>query len=236
MASTPRKKDLSVPRVSEKQKVVSSVPKKLTLEKSLIPNNKKSNSKKSAKSSVRVTRTPISLTQDTAVTETKIIINNGTKKKEKGKSVVVRSKFNLALLSPYRLPVPNEQLVSATARYAGIFMVVVGGFFSLLNLNFVNGDFVKFDAISQKAELSGSLMLTSPTLSTTQPEVQFITISNEPLHGTVEAKLRVDGVMQIAIRAVRGDLEYPLGYMERVTPTDAYWIYSWNTTELQDGD
>jgi len=236
MASTPRKKDLSVPVVSENKKVIRSVPKKLNLEKSLIRNTKKNNSKKSAKSTVRVTRTPISLSQDTAVTETKINIYNGTKKKEKGKSVIVSSKFNLALLSPYRLPVPNEQLVSATARYAGIFLIVVGGFFSLLNLNFVNGDFVKFDTISQKAELSGSTINTSSTLSTTQPEVQFITISSEPLHGTVEAKLRVDGVTQIAIRAVRGDLEYPLGYMERVSSTDAYWIYSWNTTELQDGD
>ena len=240
MASTPRKKDLSVPRVSEKvsekQKVVSSVPKKLTLEKSLIPNNKKSNSKKSAKSNVRVTRTPISLTQDTAVTETKIIINNGTKKKEKDKSVVVRSKVNLALLSPYRLPVPNEQLVSTSARYAGIFLVVVGGFFSLLNLHFVNGDFASFDAISQKAELSGSTINTSPTLATTQPAVQFVSIANEALHGTVEVKLRVDNITQISIKVIKENIEYPLGYMLRISGSDSYWSYLWDTTQLEDGD
>lgn len=236
MASTPRKKDLSVSKVSEKQKVISSVPKKLTSKKSLERNNKKNNSKKSVKSTVSVTRAPISLTQDTAVTEAKIIISNGTKKKEKEKSVVVRSKINLALLSPYRLTVPNEQLVSGTARYAGIFLVVVGGLFSLLNLDFVNGDFAKFDAISQKAELSGSTINVSPTLATTEPEVQFVSISNEPLHGTVEVKLRVDNITQISIKAIKENIEYPLGYMLRINNSDSYWSYLWDTTQLQDGD
>ena len=62
-----------------------------------------------------------------------------------------KSVYALALLSPYRFPVPVDQIAHGAVRFGGVFFVIVGAFFTLL---FASSSF------------SGSLQTASLTSST----------------------------------------------------------------------
>ncbi len=196
--------------------------------------------KEKAKSLLRLTRA-----KDTSK-KTRIVITDNTKEISKPvipkvteTGVVARSQMQLALLSPFRFPIPREQFVGSVARYAGVFFVVIGGFFSLLNLPYATGTF----DMSQQAQLYGSGATTTETLdggilpgTDIQPDPNINVEGGDTVSLVVPVTITVPHANEVKVilkDTSTGHL-IPLGSALKIDSST--WRYYWNTTAFHDGE
>ncbi len=177
---------------------------------------------------------------------TRIAITDNTKKNTKSvtqkvaeTSVIARSQMQLALLTPFRFPMPREQFVGSVARYAGVFFVVVGGFFSLINLPYANGTF-----LPQQAETYSAI--TTTTVSTTdggmlagtdiKPEPKIFVEGGDTISSIVPITLTVPHASEVKVILSDKDTGklIPLGSAVKIDPLT--WRYYWKTTDFHDGE
>ncbi len=168
-------------------------------------------------------------------------------------SLTKRLPLGLAILSPYRFPLDVHTQVIKTARYSGVFFVVLGAIFTLF---FANG---AFSVEGQMAQLTNALTQTVATSSTTgipgtlaslncqdplvyqslycrdkvdiKPPASFdIANRDSDLKGTVKIKLNVSYAQRVKLMATNKNngTSVELGLMKSISP-DA-WEFYWNTT------
>ncbi len=95
---------------------------------------KKSSTKK------KMPSTHIQLTEEQQDKKAKVTITDNTNIVEK-RTIGPRTPLQLAQLSPFRFPLVQDKMVSTVARIAGVFFVMLGAVFSLLNLPYATGGY-----------------------------------------------------------------------------------------------
>lgn len=193
----------------------------------------------------------------------KICITDNTKKcppLAPDAKVIVRSNLALALLSPFRFPMLREErFIAGTARYAGVFFVLVGGFFSLLNLEYASGTIAGLVGIPHQAQVidgAGGTALTTTTSGsgdatayTISPNYTMTSASNP----TPDVRIAVEGqgtlLVSMAIVMVNvpdasevkllAERKYDgavvsLGAAFKIDPST--WRFYWDTKQYPDGE
>lgn len=145
-----------------------------------------------------------------------------------GVGVRLPHKVSLAALNPFRLPVNPEQLALGTARYAGIFFVMAGGFFTLFHLHHLDMELLASHSFSQQAANTNT--------STVSGEVVFDVPSDTAVSGTIDLHMKIDSAEQVyvSIQARSSDAAYGLGEAEQIDASN--WIKKWDTTAYPDGE
>lgn len=151
------------------------------------------------------------------------------------KPIVSRERLEIAFLTPFRFPLDYDRLASQTARYTGIFFVIVGAIFTLINMQQLNGYFTSLDSahLGQRATLvctdpnnpetctesattsssggsPGTLQCTNPTQPgfnelVCQPSVEFITERRDVVSGTVSITFAVSHAQSVKAMAFRNE-------------------------------
>lgn len=173
--------------------------------------------------------------RDSRKVELKIADNTETKLKT---SIISRSKLQIASLSQFRFPIQNVKLLSSVARYTGVFFVIVGTFFSLVNLQFATG---MIGDSSQQALLTDSTMTISGTNDTTTnttvimdptPVAQFRILDTAPLHGIVTMEVVVERALEVKVQILRSGSSLGVYPTARVSGSVTDWFFNWNTIEF----
>lgn len=180
---------------------------------------------------------------------------------------ILRSKHSaataLALLSPYRFPIDAEKLATATARYSGVFFVMIGACFTLLYA----------DATLNSSSLQASVLSTSglterlePALDTTlsieastqevkvdcQSRDNFlhalcaslvdqrphadISLPSEVVKESVQLKIKVPFAQSVTITAYNRTQKRELILGKASKVSDDTWEMYWPTSQYDDGD
>jgi hypothetical protein len=172
------------------------------------------------------------------------------------KRIALRPIFNLLRLSSQRFPVDIEIQAIKTARYGGMFFVVIGAIFTLF---FANG---AFSTDTQLASVSGGIAEIATSSSAedsaviqvncqdpllfqslacrdrvdTSPEVQFEIIDRtKDQKGTVKVTVHVPYAQRVKLFALHKNdgASFTLGLMNSVAADS--WEFYWNTTTVDDG-
>lgn len=149
------------------------------------------------------------------------------------REVAVRVSTSLALLSPFRFPVDQQHLLTQTARYAGVFFVIVGAIFALYHTPALQ----PLGAGEYLASVTTSGTTTPGTISTLlNPDVTFDVNGGRPLKGTVKVTYRVLGATAITGQAYYKDGDTSIVNIGNpIKVNDDTWILEWNTTLHPDG-
>jgi hypothetical protein len=93
-----------------------------------------------AKRNFLVGKIPFSFIRSRFQKKVPVSILETTKGKSKKTALIGRREIVPAIRSPFRFPIlPPERHLATTARVAGVFLVIAGAFFSLLNLQYATG-------------------------------------------------------------------------------------------------
>ena len=205
--------------------------------------SKKTNNKKSLSSKIAITSTNV-------LSKKAIKIVNNTQVK-KNTALTLPKNTQIRVLSPFRFPAIRTIQVSLVARVVGVFLVFIGGFFSLINFQYihVSSNFVGIHKQlattldSTTTSTTTSTIISSGTTSTlstttdTTPDVQIHVESTDlTLSATVPISIVVPDAQEIIVIAEdrsTGNL-LVLGNALRVDTTT--WRYYWNTTIYPNGE
>ncbi len=169
---------------------------------------------------------------------------------------IAHNKVQLALLSPFRFPIDNDRLASQVARFAGVFFVVVGAIFTILNLEYVDsetfgmrGSYNVAETISTDYNCTDSsspnynpTYCTASTTSgvtnpppTSNPPVDIVLDAREPFANTVPVNIFVPYATEVIVYAkhMQGMNKYSLGAATKVSDTS--WRFYWQTMQYPDG-
>lgn len=169
----------------------------------------------------------------------------------------------LALLSPYRFPVDAEKLATATARYSGIFFVVIGACFTLLYADAtLNRDSLPASVLSTSGILEKLEPVAATNISTgtagqetkidcqskdnflnslcasivdQSPDVE-ISMQGGSLKDSVQLKVKVPFAQNVTLMAYSKTQkrELTLGAAKRIS--DDTWEMYWATQQYDDGE
>lgn len=161
------------------------------------------------------------------------------------KKIVVRTPMLPAKLSPFRFPMLSPKYLSSVARVAGVFFVMAGALFSLVNL--------QGSTVAQRAEIisSGTLSTetqitqTYPAITTdtstgsidTTPGARIVLeTTNSLLSGTVPMMVTVPLAAEVKVLAVNkvDNQVHILGNAVNVDATT--WRFYWSTPQFPDGE
>ncbi len=203
--------------------------------------------KKVKKNSKNVTpkkgsRTLIKLTQERQTTKAKLQITDNTKKISET-ALTHRAQLQVSILSPFRFPVPQEYFVGTVARYAGIFMIVVGGFFSLLNLQLATGTYALPHFLEQfaSAVLTTKVTVVIPTTEENasvniQPDARISVENINDVHGIVPVTITVPIATRVSLFARRVSDTYLIALGSATVIDATTWKFDWNTAVLDDDE
>lgn len=243
--SVPRKKPITT------SNVVPVLKKKANLRKKTIKSVTIENTKKVRKIKITTPKTQKTVNE-------KLLITNNTSPKPVV-NTVLNSKVQLALLSPYRFPVPHDKLIGNFARYAGVVFVVIGGFFSLINMNTLDAVYLFSSHDQQALGVTSSVEVT--TYSTTYPGTisgvssgapgsitSTMTTDTKPKpHLTVEGNISaLSNTVPVSVSVPGADEIEVLVYSEHdhayttignaVRIDDVTWRIYWNTSKFSNGE
>lgn len=167
-------------------------------------------------------------------TKIKILIKNGIVGKKLEQSLAEPAPRKLAIRSPYLFPMPREHVVSAIARYTGVFFVAIGSLFSLLNLYTINPN----ETVTNLASVSTLEQNTTDNLEIDHTPKPVISIegSGDVLREYVHVVVTVPYAEHVYLVAFDRDSgqDFALGYAERID--DTTWKYNWLTTNISDSE
>ncbi len=166
-------------------------------------------------------------------------------------SPVIRQKYELALLSPFRFPVDPSTLISQVARYSGVAFVMVGAFLAIFNLYAASGATLSFNNLQQLAQTGAPTYdcanTTSPNYDSVYcssagssvdetPPVDFTLEGVSPLAALVPINVYVTSATNVVLKVrSQSDNTYTvLGTAQKIA--DSHWRFYWNTQLLNDGD
>lgn len=179
-------------------------------------------------------------------------------------SIIHRSNLQLAPLSPFRFPILRDSTLSTVARYTGVFFVIVGGFFSLFNLQYLNGTATIITGMQNLAQTSGTYSdgttlsgggttsssgttgtytdpysgttNTSGTTIDTTPDVRVAVEMPSPIKGMTPINVNVPMAIEVKLLAELsgGSTLIQLGMAFRID--DFNWRFYWDTRQYPDGE
>lgn len=168
-------------------------------------------------------------------------------------TVGARRPLQLAVLSPFRLPVASQQrLMSTIARSAGIFLVIFGSYFSLLNFPSQDGNFPALSSVSHVGQIisgiipgvtrtatetvTDSTIVADDTQSGTTPEPRIRLSKNSPISGVLSLTVTVPDARQVSLLAHKKPLEQsiPIGNATQIDATT--WRISFDTKPYENGE
>lgn len=138
----------------------------------------------------------------------------------------------LALLSPYRFPINIDQVAHSTARFGGVFFVLIGAFFTLL---FANSS---FSGSLQSAALTESLVKTVDTTlseTITKPEVRFDINNRNELRNTVQVRVKVEHAQGVTLMAYSKTQGREVTFGRPANVSSDSWEMQLNTIAFDDG-
>jgi len=221
---------------SSSKKTVSNPLKKLSIKKKVAPKVKISEVKQSKK--------------DT----TKIVIKNNVTKKQKLHATEIRKRDLLAVAvpSPFRFPMIRNVSIATVSRVTGLFLVVAGGYLSLVNFQYINAP-TAFTSQSQVANIQTSTSdqlhqtnleptstdspnnIESTTIDT-QPSVQIHIGTSNTLTQTVPISVIVSSAdsVSLLLKDAQKNSVYTLGNAQKIDSTT--WKYQFDTTKFDNGN
>lgn len=159
-------------------------------------------------------------------------INDNTKRKIEISEFKVIPKLQQVQLSRFIFLLPQEHIVANTARVSGVFFVLVGAFFSLIN-------FQNLVVSSSPSEQVATVNMTSTqSLSTvaTKPQARIVVEEVPTSINTRTVKINVPGANEVTLVANSklGGRSRSLGNAKKID--DSNWVYTWNSSELTNGE
>jgi hypothetical protein len=187
---------------------------------------------------VRTADTTIKLERIQALRTKKPKSLRSVKHQRKPQTLAARPSMAMTLLSPYRFPIDAEKIALGTARFGGVFFVIVGALFTLI---FAEGT---FSFQSQLASLAtgtseGVIVQDASFANSTyesKPSVEFIVNNTDVLSGSVQIRVKVQHAEDVTLLGYNKTLneEVTFGRPEKVS-TDT-WEITVDTTEYSDGE
>lgn len=180
---------------------------------------------------------------------------------EEARVVIVRERLSVALLSPFRFPMLSDKTVAQVARIAGVAFVVIGAFFTLLNMQYAVGSYATETAGSTASTIDatgiqsqydctdplganynadfcqgGSGTGTLGDAIATPPEISLAVDATEPLTGVVPVNVTVANASQVYVLAYYENeaTHIQVGSTSRID--DLHWRVLWDTRQFRDGD
>lgn len=250
MAREVAKKALLAKTVSIKKTASVTTPKKQLkkIEKKSEISTKKLSVKAGKKKSIS-----LNVLHETVTKNVRIKISDNTKKSSKKEikkiekieknEIMPRNEMHLAILSPFRFPLPKEATIAALARTLGVFFVTIGAFFSLLNINAATGVFtgIHTQNLAQTYQQPTDTTMQAPTDgtqssgqgsvpgTTTNPPVQIKLGAQSPLSDIVPIYVNVYLAQQVTI--IAQDTHTGNIVMEKTASLvdNTNWKYIWDT-------
>ncbi|MCF7815497.1 MAG: hypothetical protein K9M10_01910 [Candidatus Pacebacteria bacterium] len=215
-----------------------------------VPTRAKKTRKKESTASVKIdvakvkTKKKINVKLLKSTQNPKIVITDNSVKKSKEK-LITKAQLQIVCLSPYRFPSLNTKTVALAARIAGVFFVLAGTFFSLLNLQYIVDPEVttesrmsgaNYTRTAQQANFIG-IIDTSRILNTeTQPAVRLSPGTGTPFANVVPVTVSVGNASEVKLIAERkkdGRL-IPVGSAVRIDNNN--WKSLWDTRQYDNGE
>jgi hypothetical protein len=162
--------------------------------------------------------------------------------KEKApRSIIARSELQLALLSPFRFPLPNERTIGTVARYAGVFFVLVGAIFSMVNLDYINGDTFTDGNARHKAQTinstaSGTVSTSSPAAYNTTPDARISIEGASPLADMAVIMVTVANASEVKLIAQSNSTQQLITLGTAFKVDSSTWRFYWDTRQYHDGE
>jgi len=146
----------------------------------------------------------------------------------------IRPRAALALLSPYRFPMPSQNVAVATARVGGLFFVITGAIFTLFFANNFFGVYAhQAQVISSQNTLESTATITpTPVLQ----NVAFEVNNPQDLRDSVQVKIKVKDAQKLTLTAhyKTQNREVTLGRPVKISSDT--WEFYWDTTAFDDGE
>jgi hypothetical protein len=156
-------------------------------------------------------------------------------------ALAIKPTLALAVLSPYRFPMDIDKIAVNTARFGGVFFVLLGAVFTLLLAN---------TGLLSEAQVANTLFSGTNTLNTTittvsntattalepKPKVEFLVNNPDEVHGTAQIKIKVPYAASVTLMAyykTRGE-NITLGRPQKVS--DDTWEMNVDTLRYEDGE
>lgn len=172
-----------------------------------------------------------------------------------------KERVQLALLTPFRFPLEYDKIAAQTARYAGIFFVLVGTLLSLMQVQVFNQGVYTMLGVAPQQALTGSTNCidsalcketegvvsvsgdsTESTVTYTtdpKPSVQLKIVSHDgATHDTVSGKSTVTIVVERAEGVsliVKGQQVTTAERISATKKADGTWHAVWDTTKYENG-
>jgi len=191
--------------------------------------------KKKSKNMIRL------ITVQESKKSTRIRINDNTKIKKAsslpGKELVKHTPLLPAVPTPYRFPVPREQFIGNMARYGGVLLVVIGGFFSLVHVSVFDdtyGVVQQAQTYAVRAEGMQASINMNARLTNREPKPDIRVDGDEIL--SIVAPVQIIVPNATAVRVVFHNQDTGSYIPMNAIRVDATtWRYDWLTVEFPDG-
>lgn len=185
--------------------------------------------KASKKRSTRVSKKSVTKKRATKTKGDSISIKDNSQKLDKSKT------RSLLVLSRYRFPLPSQYVLRNIARYGGVTAVIIGGFFTLFNLQIITA--LQSTPQAQLASVSGGtsgcgiVVSVPPAVSPNYPPTCQLSVSKSTINAGEEAQLSWSTTNAERVWIESSICEVEATGSRTVTPsqTTTYTLYAYST-------
>jgi hypothetical protein len=175
----------------------------------------------------------------------KVAIKDSTTKKIKKEVTLAtvpspaKAVRSLAIASPFRFPIDIDKVAVRTARYGGVFFVVMGAIFTLLFADDTINSYSQVALVGSTTQTT--ITNTNTTTGTTptvdpKPKAQFIVNNPQELKGTVQVKVKVPYAHSVRLSGYNRTAGEEVTFGTPTKVSDDTWEMYVDTTHYDDGE